>query len=466
MSVRHTLKVVAVLICLAPVSSAFAQKLDKEEKKWLDEVRPIMLAEEEKTYRELKDKGEREEFRKIFWARRDPNPGTPENEYEVEYKAARTEADTQFRVDRPGIDTDCARVFLLFGKPDEIKPEESLIGSTPVIRKPEVWTYKDRPGQKFAGGQAQIAFEANCTLPQGARMGESLAMAAENKIKNPNLGYKKGSDGKLVKLVDQLPKPSPTQTLLKTPRQDFPLTVERKLLTRLPQGGTYLAFLVHAPAGAVDPAKVVVTGLATDAAGVANPVPDREIIGSASADGSFTGSIGFTLRPGKYNVQVALLDPASGKGSVATIPAEILDETSSDVAVSTIVLKDIQQGKVSKPTDPYAAFAFGDTVFVPQPANAYTPADSLTLITFLYGGQKDATTGKTAVVLSMTLSKDGTPVAKMAEEKFETPASPSIGPIALAAYAPGSYVAEVKVRDEVAKKDFTDKVTFEVRAAK
>ncbi|MGH9889664.1 MAG: GWxTD domain-containing protein, partial [bacterium] len=293
---RHTLSVAAALACLGAAGSAFAEKLDKEAKKWLDEVRPIMLADEEKTFRDLKDKSERDEFQKIFWARRDPDPRTPENEFQTAFNTARAEADAQFKVDRPGSQTDCGRVFVLLGKPDEIKEEEVLIGAPPTLRKPQVWNYKDRPDQKFSGGTAVIHFEANCTLPQGDRNAEALARIAENKIKNPNIGYKKGADGKLVKLVDQLPKPGPTQTLLKTPRQDFPLTAERKLTTRLAGGGTYVAFVLQVPAGQVNPAKVVVTGLATDAGGTVTPAPDREINGVANGDGSFTGSIGMTLR--------------------------------------------------------------------------------------------------------------------------------------------------------------------------
>ena len=463
MSVRHTLSVAVALACLGAADAALAQKLDKEEKKWLDEVKPIMLAEEEKTFRELKDKTDRQEFQKIFWARRNADP--TKNEFEAVYRAQRAEADAMFKVDRPGSQTDCGRVFLLLGKPDEMKPDETLIGAPPSLRKAEVWTYRDRPDQRFDGGKAEIRFEANCVLPQGDRGAQALQRVAENKIKSPNIAYKKGADGKLVKLVDQLPKPSPAQTLLKTPRQDFPLTIERKLTTRLAGGGTYVAFVANAPAGAVNPAKVVVTGVATGADGVVTPAPDREIIGTANSDGSFTGSLGLTLRPGKHTVQIALLDPASGKGSVASAPVEVPEETSNDLVISTLVLREVQQGPEPKVTDQYAAFAFGTTVFVPQPQSTYTTAESLTLLSFVYGGEKDPATGKTSVAVSMTLSRDGKPVGKMAEEKFDTPASPSIGPLPLSTYAPGSYVADIQVRDEVSKKTFSDKVTFQVKAA-
>ena len=37
------------------------------------------------------------------------------------------------------------------------------------------------------------------------------------------------------------------------------------------------------------------------------------------------------------------------------------------------------------------------------------------------------------------------------------------GPVPLAKFAPGKYVAQVKVRDNVAKKDMSQEATFEVK---
>ena len=458
MDFRRLRAVIAVLLWLGP-TAAVAQKLDKDAKKWLDDVRPIILPDEEKTYRELKDKGDRDEFQKIFWARRDPNPDTPQNEFQEDYLRSKAEADAQFRVaGTRGSETDCGRVFILLGKPDEMKAQP--VAEAPMLRPPETWTYRDRPGQTFAGGEARISFSGNCELPQGNRLGEALNKIAENKIRNTNFGYKQGPDGKLVRLDDQKPKPSPTQTLLGTPRQDFPLLVERKLFMRPLSGNTYVAFTITAPPGTVTPSKVIVSAVAKEAGGGMTPTPDREISGTAAPDGSFTGSLGLTLAPGTWDVKVALFDPASGKGSVSNVPVTVADPASTDVALSTIALKGIQEGATPKPTDPLNAFTFGTTVF--EPGNVYTTADSLLLLSFLYGGVKDEA-GKTSVSLSMQISRDGTPVGKLDEQKFETPASPTIGPIPLASYKPGMYTVDVKVMDNVGKKEFTDRTKFEVR---
>src|SRR5687767_11117170 len=237
------------LLLLASPLAAQAQKMDKQDRAWLDHVRPIMLPDEEKTFRELKDKGDREEFKKIFWARRDPDLETPENEYQAEYEKTFAEADKKYSgVGRAGANSDCGRIFILLGAPDEVKAADG--GAAPAGRGPEVWTFRDRPSMKFQGGQVQIEFDENCLLPQGARLGDQLNRIAEGRIVKPDLTYRKGGDGKIVKLVDQLPKPTPAMALLKTPRQDFTAAAEANMFLRT-TGGTYLAGLVQAPAGTV-----------------------------------------------------------------------------------------------------------------------------------------------------------------------------------------------------------------------
>ncbi|HET8648331.1 MAG TPA: GWxTD domain-containing protein, partial [Vicinamibacteria bacterium] len=54
-------------------------------KKFADEVRPILLPDEEKQWKALKDNRDKEEFAKIFWARRDPDLEAPGNEYRTAY---------------------------------------------------------------------------------------------------------------------------------------------------------------------------------------------------------------------------------------------------------------------------------------------------------------------------------------------------------------------------------------------
>src|SRR6185369_3077402 len=154
-------------------------------------------------FKEIKS-GDRAEFQKLFWARRDPNLETPENEFKTAYDKTKLEIDERFKVGgKPGSQTDCGRVLVLLGEPADIKKDGVN----------QDWTYK---GTQYKDGQAVISFELGCTLKQGSRFGEQLNRVAEDKIAQPNISFKKNADGTLVKLVDQLPKPTPAQALIKT----------------------------------------------------------------------------------------------------------------------------------------------------------------------------------------------------------------------------------------------------------
>jgi GWxTD domain-containing protein len=481
-----TAVLMAALALSAPAAAFPADKLDKEGKKWLEDVRPVLLPDEEKTFRALKDKGDREEFQKIFWARRDPDLETAANEFRTEYEATKADVDTRFRVTgRPGSATDCGRVYILLGAPDEVKREPGAGGGS---RTPETWIYRDRANMKFKDGQALILFDGECQLPQGARLAEQMARVAENKIANPNLDYRTGSDGHLVKLADQLPKPSAGSALLKAPRQDFTATAQSKMFLRSPGGGgSYLAGLIRGDATGLTvheasgkkTVKVLVATQAVDEAGKATPVVEREVMAEVAPDNSFLASYGLASRPGSYTVNVALVDPAGQKGTVVSAPLRMPDFGTDELAVSDVlVLEDVQEGVTIPPSDPYWAFALGNTRLLPHFDNAFRPAESVMLLGVVYNAKTEdppvvvdgaaaptePPAGKASVTVGFTISKDGKLIAQAPDQSYDTPsATPGVGPVPLAKYTPGKYVVKMKVRDNLGKKDVTKEAEFEIR---
>jgi GWxTD domain-containing protein len=462
------------LLLLASPLAAQAQKMDKQDRAWLDHVRPIVLPDEEKTFRELKDKGDREEFKKIFWARRDPDLETPENEYQTEFEKAFAEADKKYTgVGRAGANSDCGRIYILLGPPDEVKAVDGT--DAPAMRAPEVWTFRDRPSMKFQGGQVQIQFDENCQLPQGARLGDQLNRIAEGRIVKPDLNYRRGNDGKIVKLADQLPKPTPLVALLKAPRQDFAASAEANMFLRT-TGGTYLAGLVHAPAGSVpvqDAAgkkvgKMEVAVQAVDETGKPAGYREREVNALAREDGSLVASYGLALRPGKYTINVAVHDPATKKGSVASFPLEVPEFAGGEELnlAPLLALLDIQEGQAPDPRDAFADFTLGTTKLVPVYGNVFPQSGTITLLSVIYDPPKDPATGKPSVTASFTIEKDGKAVARAEDQVYDSDSpTPSVGPVPLEKYGPGTYVAKLKVRDNVTKKDYTRESKFEVKAA-
>ena len=472
MTVRLTPALALIVGSLAVPTAARAQKLDKDEKKWLETARPLMLPQEEKTFRGLKDKADRAEFQKIFWARRDPSLDTPENEFEVEYLKAYAEAD-QYKVPgRPGADTDCGRIFLLLGKPDEVKKDP--IGASPAARAPEIWTYRDRPGQTFAGGKAEIALDETCGLPPGARLKEQLDRVAESRVAQPNVGYKFEKDGHLVKLADQLPKPSPAQALLKAPRQDFALAAQAAYL-KVQDGGTALAGLVRGDAsglivedaGGKKTVKVVVAANVTGADGKVAAFAVEPTTAPVK-DGHFVASFRMSVKPGKYTLRAGAVDEKSGKGSLAELPIEAPDLNKGEISAATLlVLEDVQDLEGNPdPHHPYAAFALAKALLVPRFAGTFSKSEAVSFFYQVYDLKTDDTTGKASAVASVSMLRDPgrSTVAKAGDQPIETPVGGNVvGPVPLDKYEPGKYIVQLKVRDNVAKKDLTQEVAFEVK---
>jgi GWxTD domain-containing protein len=109
------------------------RKLEKElatpYKKWLEEEVPYIISDEERSaFLQLQTNEEREQFIEGFWQRRDPTPDTVENEFKEEHYRRIAYANERFSSGIPGWRTDRGRIYIIWGKPDEI--ESHSAGST------------------------------------------------------------------------------------------------------------------------------------------------------------------------------------------------------------------------------------------------------------------------------------------------------------------------------------------------
>ncbi len=115
------------------------RKLDPVYADFISKVRYIITKKERKIFLELPD-SEREQFIEEFWARRDPDPDTEENEFKMEYDS-RIEKTSELFVSeaKPGWMTDRGRIYVLFGPPmDRIRYP---MGGDPYSRCREIWYY-------------------------------------------------------------------------------------------------------------------------------------------------------------------------------------------------------------------------------------------------------------------------------------------------------------------------------------
>jgi GWxTD domain-containing protein len=126
---------------------ALKEELGKTYKKWLNEDVSYIISDEERAaFKQLSNDEERDNFIEAFWARRDPTPDTPENEFKEEHYRRIAYANEHFAAGIPGWKTDRGRMYIMYGPADEIESH------------PSGGTY-DRPMEEGGGTTSTYPFE-------------------------------------------------------------------------------------------------------------------------------------------------------------------------------------------------------------------------------------------------------------------------------------------------------------------
>jgi len=128
------------------------KELDSQYKKWLDEdVVYIISPEERSAFIHLETNEEREQFIEQFWQRRNPDPDSPENTFKEEHYRRIAYTNEHFASGIPGWRTDRGRIYIMWGKPDDLethptggsytRPADEGGGETSTYPF-EDWTYR------------------------------------------------------------------------------------------------------------------------------------------------------------------------------------------------------------------------------------------------------------------------------------------------------------------------------------
>ena len=148
---------------------ALKQEISKVYKKWMDEdVRWIITDEERAAFKQLSNDEERDQFIEQFWLRRDPTPDSADNEYKEEHYRRIAYANEHFAAGVPGWKTDRGRIYIMYGKADQIdthptggsyqRPAEEGGGNTSTYPF-ETWRYRYLEG---VGQEIEIEFVDPC----------------------------------------------------------------------------------------------------------------------------------------------------------------------------------------------------------------------------------------------------------------------------------------------------------------
>jgi TonB family protein len=124
---------------------------------WLNQdVAYIITPEERTAFLALTNDEERDKFIQNFWERRNPTPGSPVNLFKEEHYARIAYANQHFAANKPGWMTDRGRVYIVYGKPNEI---DAHPGGAMSPYPYEVWQY---PHIEGIGDSVKLEFVDTC----------------------------------------------------------------------------------------------------------------------------------------------------------------------------------------------------------------------------------------------------------------------------------------------------------------
>ena len=92
---------------------------------WIKDVDLILTEDDRLAWNKLKTDDERDQFIQIFWRQRDPDPDTEDNEFKEQFYERVAYANEHFSSGKPGRLSDRGRIYIKFGKPDDIESHPS-----------------------------------------------------------------------------------------------------------------------------------------------------------------------------------------------------------------------------------------------------------------------------------------------------------------------------------------------------
>jgi GWxTD domain-containing protein len=523
--------VVAFFLLALALPAAFAQdpqdkerKIRKEPhkayKEWLEkDVAYIITDEERKAFKKLATDEEREQFIEAFWRRRDPDPDTDENEYKEEYYERIAYANEHFSSGIPGWKTDRGRIYIMYGKADEVethpsggsydRPSYHGGGSTSTYPF-EIWFYRYLPGvgsgieiefvDPTGTGEYRIARspdekDALLNIPgAGLTLAEQLGLADKSQRVlgyGNQFSYQRVQDGPFerLQLLADLNRPpqvkfNDLQTALgRTDRgaiEDNPLNFDLRVdFFRQSDERVVTAITIQTEnkdlhfkdSGGLQTAQMNIFGRITAVSGKRAGLFEDPVITTATVaelteakERKSAYQKAVALQPGTYKVDVIVRDINTGATGIVskgfTVPKYEANKLSTSTLVLAAVLRTI--------TDQAAVgmFVIGDKKVIPNVSGNYRRGEPVGVYMQIYNAGIDQTTLRPSVDVDYVLSKDGKEIGKQPEDWRGMSDSGQrltlARLIATNGLAPGEYEVAVRVRDRVSGQTLSQSSKFTV----
>lgn len=478
-------------------------------RKWLTEDVGYIATDEERTaFKTLLNDAAREQFVEQFWRRRDPTPDTVENEYREEYYRRLAYANEQFATNIPGWKTERGIVYIKYGPPDERTVQGGANGGVPYER----WLYHymenffapnveiefvdttgsgdfrvlldppEREALLGPGGAAQAWCKqmGPCKptqLFQQSPTGLKLGMGGPEAVGPPKMNVKlpPAPVAKFQDLEAAVNAAAKSSLLPMKVQTDFiPVTgssvlsnitiqFDRKDLQFKPKGEIASAAvnlyarvtsLSHRPATWFED----VVSVDVPASG-----PQQPLSGTAT----YIKSV--PLQPGRYRLNIAAKDTASGNTASFETTLDVPLLESARLGRSSLILAD-QLEKVPGWDNFGSPFVIGASRVRPRLGANFGREETLGMYLQLYNFETDGKTQKADGTIEYIITRAGSSekVFEFSEEVSAMPGGASqvviekLLPLRNLGIGPGQYTLKIKIVDKRRNQTLTPSATFTV----
>jgi GWxTD domain-containing protein len=533
MSTQITLRISILLALLVVVPSSLAQPSPQKKssadpqnkprkvrpepakafKVWIDEVEPIITPEERNAWNKLQTDEEREQFIAIFWSHRDPDPDTEENEYREGYYERVEYANEHFSSGIPGVKTDRGRIYLKYGKPDEVESHPSGGAYTPASYEGngststypfEKWWYRNLPNHSdveiefvdpTGSGEYRIArnpFEKIATLnvpggtPTFDGVSQSEVVAAASGWGNPFSSRAKDSAFDWME-ISRLAGEAPAVNF---DRLRAAITGEAVIDTDLLNSAVQINYfkqsddrvivaftvqtdnkdLVFRDIGGIQTARLNISGRITTVAdrrvgffedAVTTTATTTELVEAKERRSAYQKAV--PLSPGRYRVDLLVRDVESGAASLQHVGFEV-PKFGSNLASSSLVLASVLEQVSDIPAS--RQFVIGDKKVIPNLTATYHRGAPVGIYMQIYNAGIDQTTLRPSVDVEYALLEDGREVGKQVEDWRGTSTAGERLTLARLidsrGLAPGDYAVEVRAHDRVSGQSLVQTAKFTI----
>ncbi len=498
------------------------RKVKRELKKayidWIDDVDPILTQSERDAWKQLKTDDEREQFIETIWRVRDSNTDTEENEFKEQFYERVAYANEHFSSGKPGRLTDRGRIYIKFGKPDEIesrpaggqyeRPPWEGGGSTSTYPF-EKWFYRNIPNvssgvelefvDPTGSGEYRLArnpFEKDALLHvpgAGSTFAELIGVETRaERIANSGgfgmVNYVRAQDSpfEVLNLQLDLARVQPIERKLlsgsiDTPKvDDNPLSFEHQFNYFRQADNRVLAALTiqtenseltFTDSGGLQTARMNIIGRITTVADRRLGTFEDSVVTTATAEELSTARTrksvyakALILNPGWYKVDVIVRDVESGATGVQHIGFRVPEFPPDRLSASSIVLaaklENMEAGAAVGP------FVIGTTKVIPNLTAVYNRHQPVGIYLQVYNAAIDQTTLRPAAHVEYVLLKDGEELSRQAEDWRQiNDAAQRLTLTRLIdsrTLEPGEYQIQVRINDPVTGQTISPSATFTI----